>query len=236
MELSGMNRIQDTYEKLSSMKNINYAKDNAAGSAIVEGMKANATQSRVITEGASSKKDSLNVSDDALQGITDSLHRMRELSIQSANATYSTSDKVALQEEIEQLKQGISFTAKNTEFNTKKLLDENSDNNATLQALGIADYDVTSENLDVSVIDDAIQKVNLNRSDIGATSQALDSTIAYHKLSNENLTAAFSKVEDLDVGKAVSDMKKKEIFKEYKMFAQQAKENQEQNMVDILKM
>lgn len=236
MELSGMKEMTSTYAKLSSMKGINSAKDNAAGTAIVEGMKAQATEQSIIADGASSKKDSLQVTDGALQSITDNLNRIRELSIQSGNATYSTEDKESLQKEIEQLKQGISFTAKNTEFNTKKVLDENTENNATLQALGMEGYDVTNGNFDVSVIDDAIQMINSNRSSIGASSNALDSTIAYNKLANENLTLAYRKVEDLDVGKAVSNMKKGEVLNEYRTFAQQAEQNQAQSMIDLLKM
>ncbi len=236
MAVSGINSTSDSYTKLSSMKSINSAKDNAAGAAIVEGMKAQATENDVLADGAKSKQDMLNVTDGALQNISDSLQRMRELTIKAGNAANTDSDKATIQEEVEQLKQGITSIAQNTEFNTKKLLNGDLDTNATLDSLGIADYDVTSGNFDVSTIDDAIKKVNSQRSTTGATSNALDSTIAYNKLSNENLTSAFSKVEDLDVGKAVSDMKKEEVLNEYKTFAQQAKQNQEQGMINLLNM
>ncbi len=238
MAISGINSTSDAYMKLSSMKSINSAKDNAAGVAIVEGMKAQATENKVVADGASSKQDMLNVTDGALQNITNSLQRMRELSIKAGNTANADSDKATIQEEVEQLKQGITSIAQNTEFNTKKLLngDSDTDTNATLASLGISDYDVTSGNFDVSTIDAAIKKVNAQRSTTGATSNALDSTIAYNKLSNENLTSSFSKVEDLDVGKAVSDMKKEEVINEYKTFAQQAKQNQEQGMINLLNM
>ena len=234
MAVTGINSTSDAYIKLSSMKNINSAKDNAAGAAIVEGMKAQATQNNVVADGAASKQDMLKVADGGLQSISDSLQRMREISIQAGNATYSDSDKAAIQEEIEQIKQGISSVARNTEFNTKKLLNGDTDNNATLEALGIADYDVTSGKFDVSVIDDAIKTINSKRANIGATSNALDSTIAYNRLSNENLTSSFSKVEDLDVGRAVSDKKKEEVLNEYRTFAQQAKQDQAQSMINLL--
>ncbi|MFA9462905.1 MAG: flagellin [Velocimicrobium sp.] len=236
MSVSGISSTNDAYTKLSSMKNINSAKDNAAGAAIVEGMKAQATENNVLADGAESKQDMLSVTDGGLQSISDSLQRMRELSIQAGNATNTDSDKATIQEEIEQLKQGISSTAGNTEFNTKKLLDGNSDSNATLGALGISDYDVTSGDYDVSVIDDAIKTINSKRSSVGATSNALDSTVAYNKLSNENLTSSFSKMEDLDVEKAVSDQKKEEILNEYKTFAQKMEQNQVQGTLNLLNM
>lgn len=236
MAVSGIKSTNDAYTKLSSMKNINSAKDNAAGAAIVEGMKAAATQNKVIADGAATKQDMLRVTDGGLQSIANSLKRMRELSVQAGNATYTSDDRAGIQDEIEQLKQDITSVAGNTEFNTKKVLSGDSENNIALESLGIADYDVTSGSFDLSAIDNAIKTVNSQRSGIGAQSNSLDSTIAYNKLSHQNLTDAFSRVEDLDVGKAISDQKKEEVLDEYKNFAQQAKQDQQQKMVNLLNM
>ncbi|MEG1741838.1 MAG: flagellin [Acetivibrio sp.] len=236
MAISGINNTSDAYTKLSSMKNINSAKDNSAGAAIVEGMKAQATESSVLADNAGSKKDLLNVADGGLQIITNSLQRMRELSIQAGNGTYTTQDRSTIQDEIEKLKQDITSTANNTEFNTKKLLNGQSESTAdsTLDALGLTDYDVTSGSFDTSKIDEALKKLGSQRGSIGATSNALDSTIAYNKLSNENLTASYSRIEDLDVEKAVSDMKKEEVLEEYRTFAQQAKQSQDAGALRLL--
>lgn len=234
MAVSGINSTSDAYTKLSTMKDINSAKDNAAGAAIVEGMKAQATQQDVIADNSATKQDMLKVSDGGLSSITNSIQRMRELSVKAGNATYTANDRSSIQEEIEQLKQNISQIANNTEFNTKKLLNGDSGTNETLDALGLADYDVSNGDFDISVLDDALKTVNSQRSSIGATSNALDSTIAYNKLSSENLTSSYSQIEDLDAEQAVSDMRKEEVLNEYRMFASQANLNQEQGMLKLL--
>lgn len=227
------------YEQLSTMKSINKAADNPAGLIIVEGMK---TQTNGLITGANNSKsgqDLLNVADGGLSSIQDSLQRIRELGVKASNATYTYDDKKNIQDEIDGLKASIQDAAKGTEYNTKKLLDgsmadlhlaTNPDgtgmkihlDNSTLESLGIANFDVTG-NFDISDIDKAISSVSKSRSNIGATTNALSHSINNNYLTNENLTKATSNIEDLDVYKALSDMKKNQVLENYRVFAQSAK-------------
>jgi len=110
-------------EKLSSGFRINKAADDAAGLAISEKMRAHirglAQATRNIQDGISL----VQTAEGALGTIHDILQRMSELAVQSANGTYSDSDRQRIQEEVEELKQEIDNIATNTEFNGIKLLD-----------------------------------------------------------------------------------------------------------------
>ena len=105
--------------------------------------------------------------------------------------------------------------------------------NATLAALGIDGYDVT-KNFDISRIDSALEKVDSARASIGATSNRLDHGISYNQIASENLTASSSRIEDLDVGAEVSELKKGQILQQYQMFAQQARIAEERKKVGML--
>ena len=100
MAVSGINNMSTSFEQLSSMKQINKAADNAAGLSIVEKMNSQVNGYDTGADNAAAGKDLLNVADGALGTIADSLQRIRELSIQAGNVTYTDDDKVALQDEV----------------------------------------------------------------------------------------------------------------------------------------
>ncbi|MFW5646734.1 MAG: flagellin [Acetivibrio ethanolgignens] len=251
MAVSGINnQVAASYEKLSSMKQINKAADNAAGLAIVNKMESQTNGYDVGTKNTQTGQDLLKTADGALESITNSLQKIREISVQAYNAVYAPEDKAALQNEVQSLKDGIREVARNTEFNTLKLLDGsmadlnlamNPDGtgmeiqmaNATLDTLGIEDYDVTG-NFDISKIDAALEKVTSARASLGASSNAMDSAINYNQLASQNLTAASSRIEDLDVEKEVAKQKKNEILQQYQLFTQQAKQEEEKKKAGLL--
>ncbi|HAB61202.1 MAG TPA: flagellin FliC5, partial [Lachnospiraceae bacterium] len=103
----------------------------------------------------------------------------------------------------------------------------------TLDALGIADYDVTGE-FDIQKIDDAIKNVSASRSSIGASSNALDYVYSINQYTSQNLTDARSRIEELDVPRYVSDLNKNRILDEYRMFVQSAKTGQATRGISIL--
>ena len=225
--------------------------DDPAGAAIAE---KHLSQIKGYDQGSRNGEDGqslINVADGALSQISDSLQRMRELSLQDSNsAIYSDSDRRSMQKEIDQLKQHITDVAKNTQFNTKNLLDGSmADMNlalnpqggglsihttdATLESLGIADYSVTGK-FDISKLDDAIKKVNDARSSLGAQSSALSYSIGVGNLSSENLTSSYSKLEDMDVQQYVSEKKKEQVMQQYNYFALTQQRVQQEDMVTKL--
>jgi flagellin len=115
--------LATSMQRLSSGLRVNSAKDDAAGLAISERMNA---QVRGLTVAARNANDGISLSqtaEGALAKIGDMLQRMRELAVQSANATNSTTDRAALQAEVDQLKSEIGRVATTTKFNGTALLD-----------------------------------------------------------------------------------------------------------------
>ena len=145
LSLSG-NSLATSMQRLSSGLRVNSAKDDAAGLAISERMN---TQVKGLTVAARNANDGISLAqtaEGALGKVGDMLQRMRELAVQSSNATNSASDRVALQAEVTQLAAEIDRVAKQTNFNGQKILDgsfagavfqvgANSGDNVTLGAL-----------------------------------------------------------------------------------------------------
>lgn len=120
---STSNAMSTTLQRLSSGLRINSAKDDAAGLAISERMGA---QIRGLDQARRNANDGISMAqtaEGALVEVTNNLQRIRELSVQSANASNSDSDRQAIQGEVDQLLSEIDRVGKDTEFNGIKLLD-----------------------------------------------------------------------------------------------------------------
>ncbi len=246
--ISGIQSNTD-YAKIASGKKINSAADGASELAIATKLE---TQSQAQDVGAANAKDGqsvLNIADGALSGVQDYLQRIREISVKALNGTNSASDLGAMQKEVDSLLQGIQSTAKGTEYNTMKLLDgsmadmdiaTNPDGsgmkiglaNSTLEALGIDGYNVTGS-FDLGSIDNALDMVSESRSKIGASTNALEYAYQYNKDASLQQTSAQSRLEDLDVPEAVSDMKKNDLLEQYKN-AMLKKQMEEESLVSKL--
>lgn len=235
---------KDYYSQIASGTKLQKAADGAAEMAIAN--KEN-TQVRGLDMGRRNAEDArslLNVADGAMSGIADNLQRIRELASQASNtAVLTDDDRKLIQKEVDHLKQGISDIANNTEFNKKKLLDGSySDGfvasgpngtgmtmdigSATLEALGIADFDVTGD-FSVKTIDDALGMVSSNRSTIGAQSNALDYTISYNSVAAINMTSAASQLQDTDIAEAASKLQQEKLLQTYQLMMQKKEQEQE---------
>ena len=110
-------------EKLSTGYQINRAADNAAGLAISEKMRSQIRGPAQATNNANDAISLIQTAEGGLQETEDILQRMRELSVQSANGTYTDEDREQIQHEVDALKEEIDRIAESTEFNEMKLLD-----------------------------------------------------------------------------------------------------------------
>ncbi|WP_288638672.1 flagellin [Comamonas kerstersii] len=122
LSLSG-NSLSTTMQRLSSGLRVNSAKDDAAGLAISERMSATTKGLAVAARNANDGISLAQTAEGALGKVGDMLQRMRELAVQSSNATNSADDRKALQAEVSQLTAEIDRVAKTTSFNGKNLLD-----------------------------------------------------------------------------------------------------------------
>lgn len=136
------NSTSKSLEKLSSGLRINRAGDDAAGLAISEKMRSQIRGLDTASKNASDGISLIQTAEGALNETHSILQRMKELAVQSANDTNTNEDRAEMQKEIDQLTEEISRIAKQTEFNTKKLLDGSmssvaSETTSTLSAAGI---------------------------------------------------------------------------------------------------
>lgn len=243
MSISAINSNSMDYSRIASGKRINSAADDASGLSIASKLQQ---QSNGYDVGASNLKDGIsaaNVKDSALSSIEDSLQRIHELSIKASNGLYGNSEKQMIQDEVDQLLQGIEDVAKGTSFNETKLLDgsmadiniaSNPDGtgmkigleNTTLSSLGLDNYDVTG-NFDISAVESALEKVTKARSNTGAVTNAMESAYRSNVNSSFELTSSRSRIEDLDMPKAISEQKKDELLQDYKIGMMRKKINDE---------
>ena len=121
------NKLAASMERLSSGLKINHASDNPAGIAISNKMKAQIDALDQAESNASDGVSVLQIADGALNEVAGILQRMRELSVQAANGTNAYVDRVSMQNEIDELKKEIDRISRDTEYNTKSLLDGSSD-------------------------------------------------------------------------------------------------------------
>ncbi len=244
--------MTDSYAALASGTRITSASVDPAGLAIANKLETQSNSYDVGVDNAAISQSMVNVADGALGSIGDYLQIIRELSVQASNtAIYSDSEINSLQQEIDLMKHGITDVVKTTQFNTKNLLDGTMTNSnvatnpdgsgltlnlpdVSLNALGIADYDVTG-NFKLSDIDTALEKISSARSSLGASSNRLDSVMSYNSNASYNLTAARSGIEDLDMAEAISELKKNQVMQQYQLMMQKKeKEHEADGVVRLL--
>src|SRR5699024_5270121 len=219
------NAVQSSLEKLSSGLRINRAGDDAAGLAISEKMRGQIRGLDMATKNAQDGISLIQTAEGALTETHSILHKMRELSVQAGNlGTQEEDDLTAIQDEMQSLIDEIDGIAERTQFNGKDLLtgdfaDEdlifqigaNAEQNLTVnieamnsEALGLNEINVSeftaSTDFDkvVETIDQAIKDVSSTRSGLGAIQNRLEHTINNLGASSENLTAAESRIRDVD--------------------------------------
>ena len=166
------------------------------------------------------------------------------------NGTNSTSDLQAIQGEIDQNLKGIGEAARNTVYNEQKLLDgsmatmEIASNptgkgssikmySATLENLGLDGYSVLGGEISLDAIDQAIEKVSRDRSSLGASANGLAARERANQVAYENMTAAQSRIEDLDIGKATMDLRKEETLQDVKIAMLNKKKEQDRNILGL---
>jgi flagellin len=195
--LSSQGSLATSMQRLSSGLRVNSAKDDAAGLAIAERMNAQIKGLSVAARNANDGISLAQTAEGALGKVGDMLQRMRELAVQSANATNSSDDRDALQAEVKQLSDEIDRVSQQTSFNGKKVLDgsftaatfqvgANAGDNITIGSLA----DTTAANLSV---------VAYGENTVAGLDPAADIT-AYNVAVTANLTIAVGAAAAVDLG------------------------------------
>jgi flagellin len=225
-------------EKLSSGLRINRAGDDAAGLAISEKMRGQIRGLEQASRNAQDGISMLQTVEGALNETHSILQRMRELAVQAANDTNVTVDRQAIKDELKQLRSEIDRIAKNTEFNTQKLIGTaapsavvfhvgaNTGQNivvaftymgATGTQINISanDLNVTAQSVAdalIGIVNTAIVNVSKKRSELGAIQNRLEHTINNLDTAAENLQASESRIRDVDMAKEMMEFTKNNIL------------------------
>ncbi len=232
-------RYNKSMEKLSSGLRINRAADDAAGLAISEGLKSDIRALQQASRNAADGVSMVQTAEGALDEVSNILLRMKELAEQSLNGTLSDTERTYLDSEYTQLTAEIDRISDSAEFNGVKLLDGTAIGGAVAIQVGIGTQtydsitidlsgDLDSAGLTIAVgvdtavnagtamgeIDAAIETVSSARSGFGAIQNRLESSIRNINNQTENLSAANSRIRDVDVANETSTMTSNQILQQ----------------------
>lgn len=255
--------LSTAMQRLSTGKRINSAKDDAAGLAISNSM---AAQVSGMNQGVRNANDGISMAqtaEGALDEVGNMLQRMRELTVQSKNGTYSASDLTNIKTEMTALGTQITSELANTKFNGKTLfgtgaaavsiqaganasdtvsmsfsaLNTGGDAIATAIAVDVTAADTgtagTSDYL--TKFDNAIKQVSTTRAGLGASQNQLQSAVNNLTSNATNLTSAESQITDTDFSAESTALAKAQILSQAST-AMLAQANQsQQNVLSLLK-
>ena len=231
--------VGKSLEKLSSGYRINRAGDDAAGLAISEKMRAQITGLNTAQKNAEDGVSLVQTAEGALTEVHSMLNRMVELATQSANGTYSSTNRVEMQKEITQLNAEIDRISATANFNGQDLftaavkgttinlhvtekqtggiigvtLEQMDKANCGGQNVGGVDIsNVSGATAAIKTINDAIDGISSLRSTFGALQNRLEHTINNLGVQAENLTAAESRIRDVDMAKEMMAYTKNNIL------------------------
>lgn len=237
--LAGSQRVvNDSMAKLASGNRINKAADDAAGLAISEGMKAQIRSAAQAQRNANDGISMIQTAEGGLNEVGNIIVRLRELGIQAATDTVGETERGMLNKEVQQLSSEIQRIAKSTTWGTTKLLDgstpkfdfqvgignedfadrisfEAGEHSATLDSLGIDGLDFSSKERAQTALerlDNAQTTVSGTRAYLGALQNRLTSTADNLGVTQENLSAANSRIRDTDVAATSSEMVRNNIL------------------------
>ena len=224
-------------QRLSSGMRVNSAKDDAAGLAIAERMNAQVKGIGVAIRNANDAISLSATAEGALAKVTESLQRMRELSVQSANATNNDGDRTNLDAEYQQLGSEITRILESTKFNGKAVLGAdagtltfqigaNSDDtidvtttdmSASTDVTAVTAGDITSAANATTAMDDidaALDAVTQERANYGAYQNRFESVIANLQSAAENQSAARGRIMDADFAAETANLSRGQILQQ----------------------
>ena len=251
-------------EKLSSGLRINKAGDDAAGLAISEKMRGQIRGLDQASANSQDGISMIQTAEGGLNEVHSILQRQRELAVQSSNDTNVGTDRTAIQTEFDQLASEITRISTSTEFNTQKLLDGASAGTAGVVKIQVGanagqsvDLDLTKVGVNATAVGTAVtgltltdqtgadaaitavqaqlENVSAGRSYLGAMQNRLEHTITNLNNSSENLTAAESRIRDVNMAKEMSSFSKNNILSQAAQAMLSQANQQPQQVLQLLR-
>ena len=238
---STQSALSQSISRLSSGMRINSASDDAAGLGISENLKANISSMAQAQRNSNDGISMSQVAEGGMNQMQGIVSRMRELAVQSSNQTLGSTERGYIQTEFSQLGQEIDRISNVTDFAGQKLLDGSASAGLTLQVginntsndrltfkitklatttLGSTSLHIGSASLStatnaqaaIGVFDKAIQQLSSARASIGASQNRLNITVSNLAVAQENLSAAQSRITDVDVASETANLTKAQIL------------------------
>jgi len=235
--------LRTSIERLSSGLRINSAKDDAAGLGIGIRMDAQARGMDVAVRNANDGISLAQTAEGALGKVSDMLQRMRELAVQSSNASNTSVDRTSLDNEFQQLTAEITRTMSATKFNGTAIIGSGAGsqtfqvgaNNSSTDQLSVTTTDMTASTTMTTVtattsmisgttggsamtaisnIDDALTTINSERTKYGAIQNRFDAVISNLQIGSENQKAAQSRIMDADFAKETASLTRAQIMQQ----------------------
>jgi flagellin len=229
---------QESFSKLSSGSRITKAADDAAGLGISEKLKAEIRSTQQASRNANDGISMVQVAEGGLNETSNILVRMRELAIQSSSDTVGDSERGMANLEYQQLKSEMERISQVTEFNGKKLLNGDADKyefqigtkgdefenrisfeagqlNSGIESLGVGSLEIASKDGaqgSLEAVDTAIDRVSGQRAVLGSLQNRLVSTTNNLQTSVENMSAANSRIRDVDYAEETAKQARNQII------------------------
>lgn len=230
-------RLNTSFERLSSGFRINSAADDAAGLQISDRL---TSQIQGLNQAVRNANDAISLTqtaEGALSEVTTSLQRIRQLAVQSQNGINSSSDRAALQKEVSALKVEISRVSSDTQFgnvnilngafSAKFLVGANAGQTISVNlsrtggygasGLSVGSVDISTESgasTALTAIDSAISAIGAARADLGSLQNRFQSTIRNLASISENLESARSRIRDTDFAAETAELTRNQIIQQ----------------------
>ncbi len=235
------NALSTSMERLSSGLRVNSAKDDAAGLAIGDRMTSQIRGMTVASRNANDGISMAQTAEAAMGVMTETMQRMRDLAVQSANdGAVTAGDRDKMQAEFKQLNDELTRIVKNTEFNGKKIINGGLSGGVAIQVgantaadnqikvsvdnLSATITGVTSAGIDgstaagalsaINQIDLAIEAIDTSRAKLGAVQNRFTTTISNLQSSIENQSAARSRIMDTDFASETAALSRNQIIQQ----------------------
>jgi flagellin len=229
--------LSQSFNRLSSGLRVNSAADDAAGLAISEGMKTQVRSYTVAERNANDAISMTQTAESALGEMSSILGRMRELAMQGSNGSMTSTDRSYLNTEFSALQSEMGRIQQSAKFNGKDLLSATANNitfqigldntasdqlSLTFGGLGLTSLLATGTNVSgasssaslaaLGQIDSALTTISTNRARYGASMNRLEVTTSSIQTMRLNMSAANSRIVDVDVAEETANLSKNQIL------------------------
>jgi flagellin len=230
--------LDSNLRKMSSGERITRAADDAAGLAISEKLKSHIRGLRQAKRNSDDGISLIQTAEGGLNEVSNIVIRLRELAVQAASDTVGDTERKFSDIEFQNLKDEIQRISKSSEFNGRSLLDgtggvveiqvgihndptndrlkyDSVEVDSTLETLGINGETISNKEgaqLSLAKLDDALVRINSNRANLGALQNRLQSASNSLAITEENFSAANSRIRDVDVASETADLAKNNIL------------------------